>query len=323
MLRKILRLIFGVATLALNRFLSFFEEAFSSPKSSCSLPTIYIVGAPRSGTTLLYQLMVNYFNVSYPSNLHQRFYGSLFLAELASKFVKKRPKKPFSSDHGQTFGLSEPSEFSAFWYQFFPRGGVIINNSEWKPNGIRLHKHIIAFKKASGRPVVFKNVYNSIRIPQLALCDPNAIFIVNTRDIESNARSILAGRMRKNGSYASWRSLLPTAMRFNIPEHPEEQAVNQISAIYNETEASLKQSNAKFISVEYESLCRNPEATLKLILEQIKCMGFSLEVRGDRVSIPESFKLGRSNLDNDMEDRLDDYLHSKNKLKECKVTSTS
>ena len=39
-------------------------------------PPIFIIGAPRSGSTLLYQVLTDYFEVGYISNLHAHFFGS-------------------------------------------------------------------------------------------------------------------------------------------------------------------------------------------------------------------------------------------------------
>src|SRR5688572_30011389 len=42
--------------------------------SSSQLPVVYIVGAPRSGTTLVSQLLAKYLDVGYINNLIARFW---------------------------------------------------------------------------------------------------------------------------------------------------------------------------------------------------------------------------------------------------------
>ena len=42
-------------------------------------PNIYILGCPRSGTTFVHQLLINSFEVAYPSNFLSRFYYAPYI----------------------------------------------------------------------------------------------------------------------------------------------------------------------------------------------------------------------------------------------------
>src|SRR5580692_3262293 len=82
---------------------------------------IFIVGAPRSGSTLLYQLMTSCFHFGYISNLHCTLYGAPQLVERFMRNSDFHPDSNFRSDTGQTEGMAGPCECNAYWYLFFPR----------------------------------------------------------------------------------------------------------------------------------------------------------------------------------------------------------
>ena len=58
-------------------------EKFEKPK----LPVIFIVGAQRSGTTLLMQLMTQYFELSYPNNFIARYWDSPYIGAILYKNI--------------------------------------------------------------------------------------------------------------------------------------------------------------------------------------------------------------------------------------------
>jgi hypothetical protein len=93
---------------ALNRALSRIElRKAVAAEVPLNHPPVFIVGAPRSGSTLLYQLIVVRFDVGYLSNLHCRLYGAPSLVErMAGRRLE--PPAVFSSDHGRTDWLAAP-----------------------------------------------------------------------------------------------------------------------------------------------------------------------------------------------------------------------
>ena len=59
------------------------EEKIHSGSTHKALekPPIFIIGPPRSGSTLLYQVLTSYFDLSYFKNLHSKYY---FAQQLSS-----------------------------------------------------------------------------------------------------------------------------------------------------------------------------------------------------------------------------------------------
>ena len=93
-------------------------------------PVIFIVGALRSGTTLLTQWLANSGRFSYPSNLLSRFYkapimgAKLQLLLTDEKYNFKDELKDlktnvnYESENGKTKGVLAPNEFWFLWQKF-------------------------------------------------------------------------------------------------------------------------------------------------------------------------------------------------------------
>ena len=82
------------------------------------LPLIYIVGAPRSGTTLLSQVVSRFLDVGYINNLIARFWRRPSVGIHLSRLVLGgggREQIAFESEHGTTPGAAGPHEFGYFW----------------------------------------------------------------------------------------------------------------------------------------------------------------------------------------------------------------
>src|SRR5439155_14834089 len=97
---------------ALNTILDRLETASSaSADEPLRHPPIFIVGPPRTGSTLLYQLVAARFDVGYLSNRHCRLYG-------APSRVERRHETEatleLTSRYGRTTSPNAPSECAEY-----------------------------------------------------------------------------------------------------------------------------------------------------------------------------------------------------------------
>ena len=131
-------------------------EKFEKPK----LPVIFIVGAQRSGTTLLMQLMTQYFELSYPNNFIARYWDTPYIGAILYKNISNNLREnriDLNSDLGYTKGLDGPHEFGYFWKKWFPW-------ESWEDKKYGeidysvLQKQLGAWESVNGTPLIFKNV---------------------------------------------------------------------------------------------------------------------------------------------------------------------
>lgn len=256
-----------------------------------SYPPIFIIGPPRSGTTLLYQIMVTGLRTAYFTNFVARFPHAPVLAMQASRrLLDAAHREEFRSHHGMTKGWTGPHEGGQFWYRWFPRGEhVYVAAGQISPETLhRLRLTVTRLSAACGRPMLFKNTFNTMRIAPLLEAFPTACFLVSRRDPIDTAQSILNSRVRALGQKEGWWALPPREIDA-LRDHPYwDQVVEQVYYSYKQIEADREIARERFLDVDYTSLCRDPGDTREEIVGFLADQGIMLERRP--AALPEGFR---------------------------------
>ena len=271
-------------------------ECALSDQSNRPLPNrpILIIGAPRTGSTLLYQVLTENLDVGYMSNYHCRYYFWPSLIERLVHPLKWRTPTDFSSRFGKTQRKTEPSECGAYWYRFFRTKPQYVPLEEVDPKAMsRLRGSMRRLIKAFGRPILFKNLNNALRLRPLASALPEALFIVIERDLKDTANSLLAGRKSIFGTYDQWWSMEPPDIENIRKKPPHIQVVEQVLSIYRliDEDAEYIGKN-RFLKVNYKSLCDNPGQVMIEIDNFFRAHKLHVGKRGD---IPKSFTIQENN----------------------------
>ncbi len=248
---------------------------------------LLIVGAPRSGSTLLYQLVVQRFDVTYLGNRHCSMFGAPSLVE---RFGGRSATPPadFASQHGLTAGAWGPSECGPFWYRFFRKSPQFVPVAETRPDDLRrLRAAVRALGDSGGRSLVFKNLLCALRLEPIARAMPEARFVVIQRDLLDHARSILVARLRANSEAQTWWSVEPPGWERLRELEPAEQVIGQVEAIHAEIERAREQIGAdRFLDVTYEQLIDDVPSTLDSVGGFARTQGIALE---PRAAVPSAF----------------------------------
>lgn len=255
------------------------------PVSASQLPLIYIVGAPRSGTTLLSQLVSRYLPVGYIDNLIARFWQKPSVGIRLSDAVLGKHKREFisfKSRHGVTTDPAGPHEFGYFWRKWL----ALDNTTSHKLSpaeiecidipGLRLalHQELITTFRT---PVVFKNVICGFQAEVLTQAHPASLFIWIKRDPEEVVRSILKCRMERFDRYDAWWSLKPSTYPALVKiTSPVAQVFQQIQDCHLDFERSLNRPGVTSMSVDYTDLLNDPHLVLDKICTAIKKLGFNI-----------------------------------------------
>ncbi len=252
---------------------------------------IFIVGAPRSGTTLAYQLLVEGLDVGWLANAHAARASDVVAVEQAAPGRERRLGSDFDSMHGDTRGEWGPSEAGEYWYRLLPRNrhqqGVGDVTDTLRADVAAM---VRAFADAAGSSVVFKNTLNSLRVPLLAAALPEARFVLVERDLADNARSLLVGRV-KRGDVDAWWSARPDGADELVASGagPAEQVVWQAREVNRVAREDLEACAAgRWIRVGYDELCDDPRGVLACVHEWLESTGALVATR-DAARIPERF----------------------------------
>lgn len=291
--RRILRRI-GSYT---NRLLGPVAEACmaTSLQEDVALRTpVFIVGPPRSGSTLLMQVLTDAFDVTYLSNAHCRWFGAPALAERWFHPLEQKQPSDYHSYHGQTALTTDPAECGQWWYRFFRRNPAYVTSSEVQPKKMLAFRRSIALlERAANKPLLFKNLYAGLRLEPIVEYIPEAILIVVERDVLSNAESVLRGRHDALGSYDQWWSVPPPNVDELSSLPPVVQVVGQIKSIHELINRDVTRLGieSRVFKVQYEEFCQDVHGTLARLNKFMARHGVELK---PRFEVPASFKMDHS-----------------------------
>jgi hypothetical protein len=252
---------------------------------------LFIIGAPRSGSTLLYKVVTQAFQFGFVDNFSSWFWRTPLLGTMLSRWLRLAPGRSFDSRYGILEGLGDPSEFGAFWYRWFPEGLAVHAPSGSLPIAAvgELRRDVAAMGTAHGKPLVFKNLFNSMRVGVLAECFPHSLFVVCRRDPVQNALSLLKGRIENVGDKAAWWTLPPREVGTLLGRPYAEQVAGQVHYIQRQIESDMMAvGRERFHVVEYEAFCRDVHGHLRGLANFLARQG--IPARLDLSGIPESFE---------------------------------
>lgn len=267
--------------LSLNAGLQIFERISLKENSSHAEPgPIFILGAPRSGTTLSYQIISNFSSLQPFTNLHCKWFGAPFLVS-----NRRIPKNRLSADtlssiHGRTFGDASPSECGLWWGRFFPVPEQIYNKENLSANRKGdFQRSVALLRRRAKKPLVFKNVYLSLRIEVIDELFPDCLFVVVSRNVDDIVRSILKAREDTTGSQSHWFSVRPPGMKTDSVSNPEDEVREQVERTHQIIRDSLGSSaipDRRVFHLSYENLCENPKEVVGNLAVFLESSGVSM-----------------------------------------------
>ena len=133
-----------------STFLARRERSLLTDEIKNSWPPIFIIGLPRSGSTLLYQVLTSGLSLSYFCNLANDFYLSpVMVTKLLSRFGVIVPPRKYESWYGDTDGWNAPSSGRAIWKRWFPSDQSYVGMNELPPISLRSMRSTIGMIETS------------------------------------------------------------------------------------------------------------------------------------------------------------------------------
>ena len=243
-------------------------EHFCWYDNTLDLTPYFIIGAPRSGTTLLYQILISFFDIEYPTNFIAKFWGNPIVGYILQSELLVNEKKEFissfNSHHGFTENeLLEPHEFGYFWSRWFDHSKNHYSSSDTKVDK-DLVKTINTLQSISKKNWVFKNLTLGLKVPLVKKLFQNAKFIYIQRDPYDTALSLYKGRIERFGNDETWWSLEPKEINEIKKLPPKEQVVAQVYYVNKQIEKDLEALKKEdYLCLNYEELTSNCDSTIK------------------------------------------------------------
>ena len=253
------------------------------------LPTVFIVGNPRSGTTLLYQWLASTGIFAYPSNLMSRLYKAPYVGGLLHKIFIDYDKHgelcgnkefEFVSMLGKTKGAHSPHEFWFFWRRFFHFGNI-----QWldkaklkKVNHELFLKELAAIEHCFEKPLLLKALIMNWNIDYLNRILKKPLFLFIQREPVSNMASLYKARKLFFNDQCEWYSFKPPEYESLKTRNVYFQLAGQVYYTNEHIQKALhKIQPGRSFSISYEKFCEAPEAHYQKIVSLLLSNGYDTD----------------------------------------------
>ena len=262
------RSVLGILLSPVDIALSPFEQKRYCGAGQPQKPIIFVCGPPRSGTTLMQQVLLQCCPLSYFNNLSAVFPRSPIIAnEWFCKFIKKRTID-FQSFYGHTRSLSGPNDGLHLWDRwvgedrnFFPKHLKDNQSAE------HMRRFFAAWQAMSGRGIITKNNRLNGFAHLIHPVLPGALFLCMRRSPIDLAQSLLIARKRITRDLGiPYGAVGAEYSSERIPNDPIADVCRQVrhyELIAAEQEANV--GSEHFWVVPYESFCLNPASWMERI----------------------------------------------------------
>jgi hypothetical protein len=251
-------------------------------------PVVFVMGAPRSGTTLTTQWLAGLGRFAYPTNLSARFFANPYMGARiqqiladhdAGNQIGLQRKTDFSSALGKTDGALAPSEFWYFWRRFFSFGDIQVMSQQalQTADDDGFVRGIAGLEAAFDKPAMLKGMIMNWHVPLLDQLFDKVLFLNLERDAYFNAQSLYFARERFFGDLSRWYSFKPPEYEFLRHESVERQLAGQVVF----TRSALRKGLAgvaeeRKLTICYEDFCTDPAAVYSQIRERLAAQGHDL-----------------------------------------------
>lgn len=254
-----------------------FRLAYTGNKPSQNLPAIFILAPPRSGSTLLYQVLTEAFSNVHLTNIANLFFSTPMLGFMLSDRLCQNYRTKYKSLNGFVQGICGEAEGMKFW-KYWMGQGLDYYKTRLKPQRLKKLQELLSQRYSPEEKVWISGYIGHVFcIDFLRQHWPNAVFIHLYRDLVSNAYSLY--RCSPN----RWFSLNPGGIQ-NVARNRYEEIARQIIRIHS---IILDYYGMDMFSLSYQELCDSPQQIIKKIND------FALDndiLLREKHSVPKIFK---------------------------------
>ncbi len=278
-------------------------------------PVGFIIGNPRSGTTLVLQWLASLDLFSYPTNVLNRFAYAPYIGALVQnvlfnskfdfhdEFNDLKNSNNFESSLGKTKGALSPSEFQHFFRNYMPNFDpeFLDDHKLARVDFQGIKNGLASIESVFEKPFVLKSVMLQYNLKELYKTIPNSIYIYIKRDPIYNMQSLLLARENYYGDRNIWWSVKPKEYEFLKDLDVFHQIAGQVYFSNLGIERGLKAIPGKNkLFIDYESFCKDPEIVFYELIRKYKQNNFKIidEYKGKRSFVlSNDLKLNNKEID--------------------------
>ncbi len=259
-----------------NANLRLLERERAEELGNQAVPPILLIGyAPRSGSTLLSQLLARSGCWNYVSNFQARFWLAPYHGALLERSIAPRDISdiPLNSNYGLTPSSSSPSEFSYFWEHWLnlssadrPHQPHALDHDQWQAvDHAALRRQFTLLGSLGTAPWFFKKDWLLLNAQQLLTEFPTAKFLHIRRNVLDVACSIWQARCTVLGSPDNWWAARPERIEELAKLSWPDQIAGQIAELRFAASQLEDRFPGRVLTVDYETLTLNVHRTIRQV----------------------------------------------------------
>lgn len=283
--------------LQMNRALEPIEKA-SYQDRELAYPLVFVFGLPRSGTTVLTQLLSQCLDLGFINNLMARFWlAPVMGVRLSRTLVEETSESSFESKFGATERISDIHEFGYFWRHWLKKESLEdVENAKALEGSIDwtgLRRVLANLQHEFGKAMVFKNIFGSYHLATLEETLDKVVYVYIERDPLDVAVSILKAREEFYGDLNQWWSYAPPEYRKLLDLDYRQQIAGQIHYLkkFYRQELENLEPRGNLVRMDYEALMTDPGSQLDNVRERAGTL-YGYEI-GWRANPPRNLSVTR------------------------------
>jgi len=299
--------------LQMNRVLQPIEDA-EYKDIEIQHPLIFIFGLPRSGTTLIAQLLAHTLDVGYINNFAARFWlAPVHGIKLSKMIVPMENKSLFNSNYATTTDLYDIHEFGYYWRYWLKKDNFagVINSAEIEDNidWYGLRKSLANIQQQFNKAMVFKNIFGAYHLMKQKEVLRKVIYVYIKRDPLDVAVSILKAREKFYSDKNIWWSSIPLEYEEIKNQNYWHQIAGQIYYLNRYYEQNTAPFESKMvIKVDYKELCQNPKSVINKICQiSLSQYDYDISIKNDP---PKSFQYRQYEEEEQLKNKFKDLIYN-------------
>lgn len=260
------------------------------PGARPSRPVVFVVGGPRSGSTLAMQLLAASGSLAYPTNLLGRFAASPALGARVQRLLLDPAYDhqgelsdigaavDFDSLLGKTVGVRQPNEFWYFWRRFFPveEPRPLTAGERDDADVAGFVAELAAVEEVLDAPLALKAQLLEMDLDLLDDALDATVFVDVRRRPLFHMQSLLEARRRFSPDGAWWSSRPPGASALD-GSTVHRQVAGQALLLRRHLDALLgRVAPGRRVGIDYEQLCAAPDRLLAEVGDRFRAQDHRL-----------------------------------------------
>jgi len=256
----------GVVAAPLDLVLAIAEQWRYRKAPAPRLPLIFICGAPRSGTTLVEQVLIEHLPVAFINNLTAVFPRAPLTANRLFHPAARARGAAYHSYYGKTVGLTGPNDGLHLWDRWLGADRTKVRTSLTPEEQRDMQRFFGAMEQTFARPILVKNNNLDACASLVAEVFDRAVFLCMTREPLFLAQSQLLARVDIHGSENVPYGLTGPVGRTGDASDVIEDVCRHV--LYHQQLAREQRQRIgaeRFWIVKYEAFCQDPSALVEAV----------------------------------------------------------